>query len=67
MIELKLLCIVEMLITQIEFTISVRFFLSFFSRLSPLIQNIHIIFQEKIPEDMNPICPYMPKIKTDVS
>ena len=46
-------------------------FQSVFSRLSPLrlghlcIQNIHNFFQENIPEDVNPICPTMPEIKTD--
>ena len=44
-------------------------FQSLFSRLSPLrlgqlcIQNIHNIFQENVPEDINPICPAMPEIQ----
>ena len=31
------------------------------------IQNIHNIFQENVPEDINPICPAMPEIKIDLS
>ena len=48
-------------------------FQSVFSRLSPLrlgqlcIQNIHNIFQENVPEDINPICPAMPVIKIDLN
>ena len=48
-------------------------FQSVFSRLSPLrlgqlcIQNIHNIFQENVPEDINPICPAMPEIKIDLN
>ena len=48
-------------------------FKSVFSRLSPLrlgqlyIQNIHNIFQENVPEDINPICPAMPEIKIDLN
>ena len=48
-------------------------FQSVFSCLSPLrlgqlcIQNIHNIFQENVPEDMNPICSAMPEIKIDLN
>ena len=48
-------------------------FQSVFSHLSPLrlgqlcIQNIHNIFQENVPEDINPICPAMPEIKIDLN
>ena len=31
------------------------------------IQNIHNIFQENVPEDINPICPAMPEIKIDLN
>ena len=48
-------------------------FQSIFSCLSPLrigqlcIQNICNIFQENVPEDINPKCPAMPEIKVDLN